>query len=42
MDFGTAAARYVDAFFANVNWEAVNARLDRAQHMHAILAGAPG
>lgn len=27
MDFGAATARYVDAFFGNVNWEAVAARL---------------
>ena len=31
MDFGAAAARYIDAFFRNVQWEAVNARLDKAQ-----------
>jgi Fe-Mn family superoxide dismutase len=28
IDFGAAAARYVDAFFANINWDAVAARLD--------------
>lgn len=28
MDFGAAAARYVDAFFDNVDWEAVAARLE--------------
>jgi Fe-Mn family superoxide dismutase len=27
MDFGAAAAKYVDAFFANINWEAVASRL---------------
>jgi Fe-Mn family superoxide dismutase len=27
LDFGAAAARYIDAFFANVNWESVSARL---------------
>lgn len=26
MDYGAAAARYVDAFFANINWEVVAAR----------------
>ena len=26
MDYGTAAAKYVDAFLANVNWEEVNRR----------------
>jgi Fe-Mn family superoxide dismutase len=28
MDFGAAAAQYVDAFFNNINWEAVLARID--------------
>jgi Fe-Mn family superoxide dismutase len=28
MDFGAAAAQYVDAFFNNVNWETVLARID--------------
>jgi Fe-Mn family superoxide dismutase len=28
MDFGAAAARYVDAFFKNINWERVLARVD--------------
>ena len=31
MDFGAAAARYVDAFFRNVQWEAVQSRLEKAQ-----------
>ena len=26
MDYGTAAARYVDAFFRNIDWEVVNGR----------------
>jgi Fe-Mn family superoxide dismutase len=26
MDFGAAAARYIDAFFANINWESVAQR----------------
>lgn len=26
IDFGAAAARYIDAFFANINWETVAAR----------------
>jgi len=34
MDFGAAAARYIDAYFANVNWDAVNQRLE-----HGIAAG---
>jgi Fe-Mn family superoxide dismutase len=28
LDFGAAAARYIDAFFANINWEVVSARLE--------------
>ena len=30
MDFGAAAARYIDSFFGNINWEEVNRRLERA------------
>jgi Fe-Mn family superoxide dismutase len=26
MDYGTAAARYIDAFFANLDWEVIDAR----------------
>jgi superoxide dismutase, Fe-Mn family len=29
MDYGSAAAKYVDAFMANVNWEVVDARYKR-------------
>jgi Fe-Mn family superoxide dismutase len=28
MDFGAATAQYIDAFFNNINWEAVLARID--------------
>ena len=28
MDYGAAAAKYVDAFFQNVNWEEVNRRVE--------------
>jgi len=28
MDFGAATARYIDAFFANVNWDSVMARIE--------------
>ena len=28
MDFGAAAAQYVDAFFNNINWEKVLERID--------------
>ena len=30
MDFGAAAAKYVDAFMKNVNWEEVNRRVEKA------------
>ncbi|MBL9025757.1 MAG: hypothetical protein JNL21_26415 [Myxococcales bacterium] len=42
MDFGAAVARYLDAFFANVNWDEVNRRLERAQRMSAVLRGVAG
>ena len=28
LDFGAAAARYIDAFFANIDWERVMARVE--------------
>lgn len=31
MDYGTAAARYVDAFMANLDWEVIDARYRAAQ-----------
>ena len=30
MDFGAATAQYIDAFFRNINWQAVAQRLDSA------------
>jgi Fe-Mn family superoxide dismutase len=33
MDFGAAAARYIDAFFRNIQWDAVQARLEKAQRV---------
>jgi Fe-Mn family superoxide dismutase len=27
MDYGAAAARYIDAFFANIQWDAVAKRI---------------
>jgi Fe-Mn family superoxide dismutase len=33
MDFGAAAAKYVDAFFDNINWHEVNRRYERALAM---------
>jgi superoxide dismutase, Fe-Mn family len=37
MDFGAAAAKYVDAFFDNVHWEQVSQRLERAERAAAML-----
>jgi Fe-Mn family superoxide dismutase len=39
MDFGAAAAKYIDAFFANANWEVVNRQLAAAQRARAALVG---
>lgn len=30
MDYGAAALKYIDAFFANIQWDAVNRRLEQA------------
>ena len=37
IDFGAAVPRYVDAFFANIKWDEVNRRLERAQRASTIL-----
>jgi superoxide dismutase, Fe-Mn family len=37
MDFGAAAARYIDAFFANIKWEEVNRRLELATRLSTLL-----
>jgi len=37
LDYGAAAARYVDAFFAAIDWAAVNQRWERAQKMARLL-----
>jgi Fe-Mn family superoxide dismutase len=42
MDFGAGVARYIDAFFANVSWDEVNRRFERAKRMSAVLRGAAG
>ena len=34
LDYGAAAARYVDAFMQNVNWEAVSQRLVQTSSGH--------
>jgi Fe-Mn family superoxide dismutase len=39
MDFGANVGRYIDAFFANVNWDEVNARLERGRQACALLRG---
>ncbi len=39
MDFGAGVARYLDAFFANVNWDEVNRRIERAQKMNTAFRG---
>jgi Fe-Mn family superoxide dismutase len=39
MDYGAAAARYVDAFFANIAWDAVESRYERARRAAAALRG---
>jgi Fe-Mn family superoxide dismutase len=33
IDFGAAVARYLDAFFVNIQWDEVNHRFERAQHL---------
>jgi Fe-Mn family superoxide dismutase len=40
IDFGAAAARYIDAFFANVSWDEVNRRYERALRMSLVYRGA--
>lgn len=37
IDFGSAAARYVDAFFQNINWEEAQRRYERALKAAAAL-----
>jgi len=37
MDYGAAAAKYVDAFMQNINWEEVNRRYVRSQKAAAAL-----
>ena len=37
IDFGAAVPRYLDAFFANIKWDEVNRRLERAQRAATIL-----
>jgi Fe-Mn family superoxide dismutase len=37
IDYGAAAAKYIDAFFQNVNWDEVNRRLERADRAAVAL-----
>jgi len=30
MDYGAAAAKYIDAFFTNIRWDVVSERLEKA------------
>lgn len=39
MDYGAATAKYIEAFFANLHWDEVNRRLERAQKASAALRG---
>ena len=39
MDFGAAAAKYIDVFFQNVNWDETNRRFERARKAAAALHG---
>jgi len=36
MDFGSAAARYMDAFMENVNWDEVNRRVEWARRARGV------
>ncbi|MEA2697527.1 MAG: superoxide dismutase, Fe-Mn family [Myxococcales bacterium] len=39
IDYGSAAGKYIDAFFKNINWDEVNHRLERAEKAGAALHG---
>jgi Fe-Mn family superoxide dismutase len=39
IDYGAAAAKYVDAFFANINWEEVARRYEKAGRAFHALRG---
>lgn len=39
LDFGAGAAKYIDAFFSNLQWDAVNQRLERAMRAAEALRG---
>jgi Fe-Mn family superoxide dismutase len=37
IDYGAAAAKYIEAFFQNINWEEVNRRLEKSEKAGEIL-----
>lgn len=37
MDYGAAAGKYIDAFFANIAWDVVQRRYERATKAAAAL-----
>jgi Fe-Mn family superoxide dismutase len=37
IDYGAAAPKYIDAFFENINWDAVNGRLETAEKAGALF-----
>jgi Fe-Mn family superoxide dismutase len=39
MDYGAAAAKYIDAFFQNIHWEEVERRFARATKAAQALQG---
>ncbi len=39
MDYGAAAAKYIDAFLVNASWEVVDKRFSSAQRARAALSG---
>jgi Fe-Mn family superoxide dismutase len=41
LDFGAAAAKYVDAFWNNINWDEVTRRLESARAARKLLQLAP-
>ncbi len=38
MDYGAAAAKYIEAFFQNINWQEVNRRFERVTKLGALFA----
>lgn len=39
IDYGAAAAKYIDAFFQNIAWDEVNRRFEKAKRASAALRG---